>query len=180
MIKVSVCITTYNLEKYIAQTIDSVLKQKTSFDFEILIGDDCSQDRTRDILHEYQNRYPDKIRLNLQEKNVGVNKQDYDLINMAQGEYIAWLDGDDWWITDDKLEKEARILDAHPEFSCVHTAWRDYIESTGETIDHYLQQQKWERTISGKEYIERFLLLFTVMPKVFPVPVFNLNKLSSL
>lgn len=155
--KVSVCITTHNLEKYICQTIDSVLKQKTSFNFEILIGDDYSTDGTRAILLEYQKKYPEKIKLHFQKENVGVNRQDYDLINMAKGEYIAWLDGDDWWITEDKLEKQARILDAHPKYSCVHTSWIDYYNDT-HTCVKVKHPQEWESRIKGVEYVEKFLL----------------------
>lgn len=155
--KVSVCITTYNLAPYISQTIDSVLMQQASFDFEVLIGDDCSTDGTRDILMEYKRKFPDKIRLNFQKKNVGVNMQDYDLINMARGEYIAWLDGDDYWITKDKLEKQALLLDRNPKFSCVHTSWRNYHESDGSVVVKYIREQSWVSRIKGKEFVERFL-----------------------
>lgn len=63
MIKVTVCITTYNVESYIEQTLNSILDQKTSFDFEILVGDDCSTDNTRSILLRYKEQYPNKITL---------------------------------------------------------------------------------------------------------------------
>lgn len=156
--KVSVCITTYNHAAYIKNTLESVLMQQTTFEYEILIGDDCSTDNTRAILLEYKKSYPSKIKLHFQSKNVGVNRQDYDLIHLAKGEYIAWLDGDDYWITPDKLEKQASILDNHNEFSCVHTAWRDFHQSSGLTHDKYKSPQSWEYTIKGKRYVERFLL----------------------
>jgi acetyltransferase-like isoleucine patch superfamily enzyme len=69
---VSVLMITYNHEKYIAQAIDSVLMQKSNFDYEIVIGEDCSTDRTRGIILEYKAKYTDKIKLLLKEKNVGM------------------------------------------------------------------------------------------------------------
>ena len=77
-LKVSVCIFVYNLEKYISQAIESVLMQKTNFQYEIIIGEDMSTDHTRDICISYQKSYPDKIRLLLREKNLGMTKNIFD------------------------------------------------------------------------------------------------------
>lgn len=157
MIKVSVCITTYNVEKYIEQTLNSILSQKTSFKFEILIGDDCSTDNTRKILSAYKAKFPQIITLHFQEKNVGVNRNDYDLLYLAQGEYIAWCDGDDYWIDNYKLEKQVRFLESNPQYSCVHTLWKNFYEKENyfETIN--FEQYDWEKTAKGKTYIERLL-----------------------
>lgn len=156
--KVTVCITTYNLERYIAQALESVLAQNTDFQYEIIVGDDCSTDGTRDILHRYQKDHPDKIRLILHKTNIGVNKNDYSLINEAKGEYIAWLDGDDYWTDTDKLSKQVRILDSHKEFSCVHTGWQDYIENKNIRKGIHIKQQTWERESSGTEHVRKILL----------------------
>lgn len=158
MIKVSVCITTYNLEKYIEQTLNSILSQKTSFDFEILVGDDCSTDGTKEILLVYKEKYPDRIKLHLQQKNVGVNRNDFDLIYLAQGEYIAWCDGDDYWIDQYKLEKQVQFLDENPRYSCVHTLWKDFYEQSGVFHDVDFEQYAWEQELTGQLYIERLLL----------------------
>lgn len=157
MLKVTVCITTYNLESYIEQTLNSILSQKTSFDFEILVGDDCSTDGTRNILLAYKEKYPDKITLHFQQNNVGVNKNDYELIYLSKGEYIAWCDGDDYWIDEYKLEKQVRFLDENPQYSCVHTLWRDFYESENRSEDVVFEQYDWEKRISGRLYIERLL-----------------------
>lgn len=157
MIKVSVCITTYNLESYIAQTLDSILRQETSFDYEVIVGDDFSTDRTREILLQYKAQYPDKIVLHFQEKNVGVNRNDYDLIHLAKGEYVAWCDGDDYWLTKDKLQKQVDILDANPEYSCVHTHWVDCYECDGTKSNFTIQQKTWERELKGDKYVEHFI-----------------------
>lgn len=125
MIKVSVCVVTYNHEKFVAQTLDSILMQKTTFPFEIVVGDDCSKDNTAAILKEYQQRYPDKIRLILHSKNLGLNGK-YNALSTfaaAKGEYIAQFDGDDYLTSPDKLQKQVEMLDAHPEYSaCYHNA----------------------------------------------------------
>jgi glycosyltransferase involved in cell wall biosynthesis len=125
MIKVSVCVVTYNHEKFVAQTLDSILMQQTTFPFEIVVGDDCSKDKTTAILQEYQQRYPDKIRLILHPKNLGLNGK-YNALSTfaaAKGEYIAQFDGDDYLTSPHKLQKQVEMLDAHPEYSaCYHNA----------------------------------------------------------
>lgn len=156
-IKVSVCITAYNVEKYIAETLDSILKQRTSFEYEILVGDDYSSDSTREILKKYQKKYPDKIRLHFQNKNVGVCRNDYELINLAQGKYIAWCDGDDYWETNNKLEQQVAILDKSNCFSGVYTAWFDYYEIANKLIKHYPQKLNLNQTDFGKKGIEKLL-----------------------
>jgi glycosyltransferase involved in cell wall biosynthesis len=129
MIKVSVCIITYNHEKFVAKTLDSLLDQKTTFDYEIIVGDDCSKDRTRDILKEYQSRYPDKIKLLLHPKNLGLNGRFNALatFRMAKGEYIAQFDGDDFTISNLKLQKQVDMLDQNPQYiACFHNALVQY------------------------------------------------------
>lgn len=158
IMKVSVCITTFNLEKYLSKTLESVLSQKTNFDFEILIGDDASSDSTPKILKEYEAKYPNKIKLVFHKKNIGVNRNDYSLISMAQGEYIAWCDGDDYWIDDNKLQEQADILDKNPEYSGVHSWWRDYIEAENRYNDVRWNQYEWEKQRLGKKYAENILL----------------------
>ena len=95
--------------------------QKVDFPWEIIIADDCSPDNTRNIINEYQAKHPDLIRLLYQDKNVGGGKNFVDLINSAQGKYIAYLEGDDYWTNDLKLQKQFDFMESHPEFSmCYH------------------------------------------------------------
>ena len=122
-LKVSVCIFVYNLEKYISQAIESVLMQKTNFQYEIIIGEDMSTDHTRDICISYQKSYPDKIRLLLREKNLGMTKNIFDTLKEASGEYVAVLDGDDYWIDPLKLQKQVDFMDLNTDFSlCCHNS----------------------------------------------------------
>lgn len=118
MLKVSVCIVTYNHEKFVAKMLDSVLMQETTFPFEIIIGDDLSRDNTRAILQDYQARYPDKIRLLLHDKNLGLNGK-YNALatfDAAKGEYIAQMDGDDYLTDKHKLQKQVEFMDANPQY----------------------------------------------------------------
>jgi glycosyltransferase involved in cell wall biosynthesis len=127
--KVSVCIVTYNQAKFIGKAIESALSQQTNFDFEILIGDDCSNDGTQDIIRDYQARYPDKIIPILQTKNLGQNGlfNTNETYAHARGKYIAAFDGDDYWTDPLKLQKQVDFLDANPGFStCFHNALITY------------------------------------------------------
>lgn len=123
--KVSVHMPAYNHERYIAQALDSALMQRTDFDFEIVIGEDCSTDNTRAVAIEYANRYPEKIRLIAHEKNLGIWDNDQSIIRACRGEYIAWLESDDYWSSVDKLQRQVDFLDRNADFSaCFHWARR--------------------------------------------------------
>lgn len=118
--KVSVSITAYNHERFIRQAIDGVLMQKTDFPVEILLGEDASTDATRKIVEEYAERYPAQIRafyhiaaskLRIKGRLTGRNNLAHNL-NSARGEYIALLDGDDYWTDEHKLARQVAQLDA--------------------------------------------------------------------
>jgi len=119
-LKLSISTICYNQAQFIAQALDSVLMQKTSFEYEVIIGDDCSTDGTRDILAGYQRRFPDKIKPILREKNVGMQRNGVDTIEKCRGEYVAFLEGDDYWTDPEKIQKQVDYLDAHPDCALVH------------------------------------------------------------
>lgn len=114
--KVTVLLITYNHERFIRQALDSVLAQVTNFDFEILIHDDCSTDRTREILMRYAEAHPHKIRLLLSPVNLHSNLVVERGLSAARGEYVAFLEGDDYWTSPHKLQKQVEFMDAHPEY----------------------------------------------------------------
>jgi glycosyltransferase involved in cell wall biosynthesis len=118
--KVSVCVITYNHAQFIAQALDSILAQKATFDFDVVIGDDCSTDGTTDILRTYQNRWPDKIKPLLRDRNVGMGKNFNQMLRACTGEYIAILEGDDYWTDSSKLQLQADYLDQNPECALCH------------------------------------------------------------
>ncbi|WP_238884652.1 glycosyltransferase [Clostridium sp. YIM B02551] len=111
MIKVSVLMITYNHEKYIENALNSIFMQKVNFNFEIVIGEDCSQDSTREILEKYAKLYPDKVKLNLPNKNLGPINNFISTLKQCTGEYIAFLEGDDYWLDENKLQKQVDFLD---------------------------------------------------------------------
>ncbi|CDZ81723.1 Putative glycosyltransferase EpsE [Candidatus Rubidus massiliensis] len=117
MVKVSILVTSYNHEKYIAQAINSILEQNVSFPFEIVISDDCSTDGTKKILEQYQQKHPHLIYLLPNKENFGITKNLQRSLKACQGEYIAILEGDDYWIAKDKLQKQVDFLDNHPTYS---------------------------------------------------------------
>ncbi|MCB9361777.1 MAG: glycosyltransferase [Flavobacteriales bacterium] len=121
---VSVCIQTYNHERFIGKCIDSVLMQKTTFPFEILLGEDESIDDTRKICTEYAIKYPNKIRLFLHSRKntifingdaTGRFNINYNLKN-SNGKYIALCEGDDYWTDPLKLQKQVDFLESNPEY----------------------------------------------------------------
>ena len=112
---ISIIVPTYNHEKYIAQTIESILAQKTSYEYEILIGDDASGDGTGRILEKYKKQYPQIIRTFYHKKNIGATKNGYTLLTYARGEYLAFCDGDDYWTDEYRLQRDIDFLQANPE-----------------------------------------------------------------
>jgi glycosyltransferase involved in cell wall biosynthesis len=122
-VKVSVLIKAYNHEKFIAQAVESAACQQTDFPYEIVVGEDCSTDGTRAVLRELGDRYPDKIRLFLRERNLGALRNFAETFKECRGDYVAWLDGDDYWKSPSKLQTQVNFLDAHPAYSsCAHNA----------------------------------------------------------
>ena len=120
-ITVSIIILSYNHERYIRQTIESVLMQKVNFFYEILVGDDASSDATPQILKEYSQNYPGLFRIFLREKNLGATRNSYEMLSFAKGKYIANLDGDDLWTDENKLQIQVDFLENHPEYiACSH------------------------------------------------------------
>jgi glycosyltransferase involved in cell wall biosynthesis len=112
----SIVVITYNHEKYIRKCLDSILMQDVDFSFEIIIGDDCSTDKTAQIITEYQDKYPDIIKPNLRSINVGATKNQYDCFLRCTGNYIAILDGDDFWTDKQKLKIQIDFLKNNESF----------------------------------------------------------------
>ena len=118
---VSVVCVTYNHEAFIEQALESFLTQKTSFSFEVLVTDDCSTDRTREILKRYARLYPYTIRLFLPEENLGAERNLIAMCKAARGRYVALCDGDDYWTRSDKLQLQVDYMEAHPQMrACFH------------------------------------------------------------
>lgn len=128
----SVLIITYNHEQYIEQTLESVVTQKTAFPFEIVIGDDASTDGTRSLCEAYIKKYPHLIRLLPATKNLGVVPNYIRTLNACDGKYIAHLDGDDYWIDPNKLQKQVDRLEIDPHLTICYTGRKVYYETNNQ------------------------------------------------
>jgi glycosyltransferase involved in cell wall biosynthesis len=128
--KVSVLVTTYNQEHLIEQAINSILMQEVNFAYEIVIGEDASKDRTRDVVIELARRYPDRIKLLLRKPEEAdrdrrirlAGKINYlTALRACRGQYIGILDGDDYFTSPHKLQRQVDFLETHPECAiCFH------------------------------------------------------------
>jgi len=112
----TVCLITYNHKNYIQKAINSILSQKTSFEYDILIADDYSTDGTREFITDHAKNCP-KTDLLLQDKNVGPYRNFIDLISKPKTQYIAYLEGDDYWLDCNKLQNQVDILEKYPNSS---------------------------------------------------------------
>lgn len=148
-VKVSVAMITYNHDSFIRQAIESVLMQQTDFRVELVIGEDCSTDGTRAIVTEYGERFPDRIRLLLPEKNIGVKANGVAALKACCGQYIALLEGDDNWTDLFKLQKQVDFLDLHPEYVLCH---HDAIAIDG---DDHVVKESWLDDAHKRDYSAR-------------------------
>lgn len=120
-IMLSIYVATYNHEKYIARALDSILMQKTKYKFEVLVGEDKSTDKTREILQKYEQEHPGFLTVFYREKNMYHSEcnNSVDLMRRCTGKYIIALEGDDFWTDENKLEKQIDFLETHPEYIAV-------------------------------------------------------------
>lgn len=138
-IDLSIVVPTYCHEKYIGKALDSILMQKTKYSIEILVGEDASPDGTRAILKEYEKRFPNVFTMIYRDVNAGDfgSSNCGDLIRRAVGKYICMLEGDDYWVSSDKIEKQIDILEK--DESVVAVACRTIVvdEDSIETGEKY-------------------------------------------
>lgn len=120
---VTVILLTYNHERFLAQAIDSILVQRTRGAFELMISEDCSTDGTREVIQGYLAQHPECIRVFVSESNLNSNEVTLRALRAARGRYVAFLDGDDYWTCDEKLQRQVDFLDAHQQCAmCFHNA----------------------------------------------------------
>lgn len=148
--KVSVVTITYNHEAFIRQTLDSFLMQQTTFPFEIIVADDCSTDKTQDIIREYTKAHPDIIKPILRKQNIGAVPNSIASLQAAQGEYVALCEGDDYWTDPEKLQIQADFLDKHPNYGlCFHPAKVIFENNEEESFTHPDVSEKATFTTTG-------------------------------
>lgn len=160
---VSVCIRTYNHEDFIADAIEGALMQEAGFSYEIIIAEDKSTDGTREIVRDYQRRYPDKIRLRLAEENLYSKNKRYPTLgawNAARGEYVARCDGDDYWTDPKKLQKQVDFLDDHLNCTICFTAAKILSGGSGGT-EGIQKPDKAQETYSLEYVLRRSAFYFS-------------------
>ena len=155
--KVSVLVITYNHEKFIAQALDSVLMQETDFIYEIIVGEDCSSDQTRKIVLAYGEKYPDKVRLLLPEQNLGMMYNFITTYRACRGQYIAILEGDDYWTSDRKLQKQVDFLDSHQDCTaCFHNV--NVVYESDSKKSHPFHHRKLKQYFTLKDVVSRHFI----------------------
>lgn len=134
---VSVRCITYNHEPYIAQAIDGFLMQKTNFPFEVVIHDDASTDKTAEIIREYEKKYPLIIKPIYQTENQyskGNGSVSKAIDPKLKGKYIAFCEGDDYWIDPNKLQMQVDFLEKNPEYGMCYTKTKCYVQARNRYI----------------------------------------------
>ena len=132
---------TYNHEKYIEQAIESVLMQEVDFPYELVIGEDCSTDRTRSIVRDYAKKYPQIVKALFHPKNLGSQENSRQVFKAIEGTYIALLEGDDFWIDPLKLKKQVAFLEENPDYAMVHTDINLLLDKGNRIIKDYHRKE---------------------------------------
>lgn len=160
-VMVSICCITFNQEAYIRDALDGFINQKTNFKYEVLIHDDASTDRTAEIIREYQEKYPDVIKPILQT----VNQYSLGLTNVSGtwnfpravengSKYIAMCEGDDYWIDENKLQRQVDYMESHPD--CALTFHSAKVEVQGKAVtERMMRPYNKERIVKPEEIIDK-------------------------
>ena len=117
----TVLVVSYNHEKYIRLALESIVSQKTEYKFKVHMFDDASTDGTADIIREYAEKYPDVVIPFIAEKNRGAQQNIWEAYKSVDTKYCAFLEGDDYWCNEEKLQLQIDALEQNPDCSyCAH------------------------------------------------------------
>ena len=111
---VTVCVVTFNQENYISKCLQSIIDQQVDFNFEIVVGDDCSTDRTQAIVLDFEKKYPDLFRTSFNQRNIGASLNYLKTHRLSKGDYIAHIDGDDLMLPN-KLQQQINAFYIYPD-----------------------------------------------------------------
>ncbi len=148
---VAIVITTYNLEKYAARALDSVLKQETDFDYKVIVADDASTDNTINILKKYKKKYPEKIELLLAENNMGSLANSNRAFSFMDCKYFSFLDGDDYWIGNHRLQKQVDFLNKNNSY--VMCAGNTRYVRNGRHAELLVKRRQLNKSYSFEDYL---------------------------
>ena len=162
---------TYNQGKFVGKAIESVLTQDLDAGVELVIGEDCSVDSTRSIVERYAARFPGVVRLVTSNENVGAMKNFVRTIEACRGEYIAFLEGDDYWTSKDKLRLQTAFLDEHPDCALCHHRVSYLEDATGEIVGEFpVPQRRMERTTGSELVNGNFIQTCSLMIRRKAIP----------
>ena len=125
---VSICCITYNHESYIEDALNGFIHQKTNFKYEIVISNDCSTDKTQQVIDKFKEKYPDLIRDISPSENLGSINNFYYALNSCNGKYIAYCEGDDYWIDENKLQMQVAFLEKNPDYGMCYTCAKEFFQ----------------------------------------------------
>ena len=152
--KMTVIVPSYNNGQYIRQALDSILMQKVTFDYQIIITDDCSQDDSQNIIREYELKYSNKILALYSDKNCRLFQNVLKALKKMDSEYFCVLDPDDYWTDDMRLQKAVSFLDKNPQYTIYGTnAYKLYNDGT--TEPYYNRPTIHEYTSTYEDYLKR-------------------------
>lgn len=175
---VSIAVITYNHEPYIREALDSILMQKTDFDIEIIIGDDCSTDATPAICSEYAAKYPN-VKYERYAVNEGISSNWIKTISRCQGDFIALLEGDDFWTCADKLQIQVDFLNKHKEYVlCYHAFTIEQQDSSREYTNFRNKLNADKKTIGFIDVLQ--MCYPQTLTVVFRKGTYNLSLLTGL
>ena len=176
---VDVIIPVYNHEKYIAQSIEGILAQKTNFKYRLVIGEDKSTDNTRAIIEKYAGLHPDIIYPIYHKKNLGAVENGVFLISQIKAKYVAICEGDDYWIDPTKLQRQFDFMEANPEFSMCFTR-AGVIDNEGKEVNGMFPEINKEDfsiediIMAGAVFIPTATIFFrNILPDPLPELYFN-------
>jgi len=171
--KVSVCMTAYNQEGFISQAIEGVLMQKTSFPIELQIGDDCSTDNTGIICRDYASRFPEIVKYHRRDRNLGMMPNFLETLGACDGRYIAWCEGDDYWIDENKLQIQADLLESRDDLSLA--CHNHYFLTNGKLIKANVKIHDDFKVLTTEDYLldphfqtASYFIRRTALPEAFP------------
>lgn len=153
--KVTVFLSTYNQEKYIRKALDSIFMQETAFPYEVVVADDFSTDGTREIILEYQSRYPDILKTYFTPENIGNCRKTVNCFKegLFRGEYVSLLEGDDYWLEKDRLQILVDFLDQHPEYAFV--SYKEHVvDIDGNDIGTTPDRSLWGKRFTIRDFLD--------------------------
>lgn len=152
-IMVSVTMISYNHAPYLRQCLDSILMQKVNFRYEVIIGEDCSPDNSREILKEYEAKYPDIFVMLYNEQNMGVSQNSANVKKHIRGKYVVGGETDDFWTDKNRLQKQFDFLETHPEYVAVASNFY-HVDSDGHNFSVQLFDWQVDRAYCLKDYLK--------------------------